>query len=216
MLNYILRRIGTALLVLLGAITITFFLAHAISVNPVTVWVGKQAQNSASLVAIYTKEYHLNDSLYIQYFYYIDGLLHFQLGFSPLRSEPVTLVLSQTLPYTAQLIFLAMVITVVIGIAGGILSAKFANSPLEKAIKVTYISSTAAPAFMIPLILLLLFSSFLRVFPTSGTIDPLIALPAHITGIPLLDAILEGNWTAFVSLLKHALLPSFAIAIALY
>jgi peptide/nickel transport system permease protein len=69
---------------------------------------------------------------------------------------------------------------------------------------------------MIPLVLLLIFASLLKVLPTSGIIDPLVPLPAHITGIPMIDAILEGKWPVFLSLLKHAILPSFAIAIALY
>jgi peptide/nickel transport system permease protein len=109
-----------------------------------------------------------------------------------------------------------MIITAVVGIVGGILSAKFADRGLDKVIKITYISSTAAPPFMIPLILLLIFASLLHAFPTSGAIGSLIPLPSPIVGIPMIDAILEGNWSSFLSLFQHAILPSFAIALVLY
>lgn len=201
---------------LLGAVTITFFLAHLISVDPVTAWLGKAASVSPGLVAVYVREYHLHDPLYVQYFYYINGLVHLQLGYSPVREEPILLVISQTLPYTLQLVFLAMVITPVIGIIGGILSAKYSGRVLEKLIKTTYIASTSAPPFLVPLLLLLICADLVHSMPTSGAISSLVNLPYTITGIPMIDALLEGNWTAFLSLLQHAILPSLSIALALY
>jgi peptide/nickel transport system permease protein len=108
------------------------------------------------------------------------------------------------------------VFTTIIGIAAGLLSAKYADYGLDKVIKITYIASTASPPFFVPLVLLLLFASVLHVLPTSAAIGSLLALPSPITGIPLLDALIEGNWPAFNSLLQHALLPSLSIALVLY
>ena len=215
-IGYILRRLGLSLLVLLGAVTVTFILAHLISIDPVTAWLGKAASVSPALAAVYVKEYHLHDALYVQYFYYINGLIHLQLGYSPTRAEPIVLVISQTLPYTLQLIFIAMIITPVIGVAGGILSAKYPDGILEKVIKTSYIASTAAPPFLVPLLLLLIFASLVHAMPTSGAISSQVNLPYSITDIPMVDALIEGNWTAFLSLLQHAILPSLSIALALY
>jgi len=213
---YVARRLAAAVAVLLGAATITFLLAHAIPVDPIVVWLGKSASYDANLVAIYTKTYHLHDPLYVQYVYYIIGLLHFQLGFSYLRHEPVATVISQTFPYTLQIILLGMIIEVILGVGGALLSAKYEGSVVEKVIKLTYIGSYASPTFMIALVLLLIFTSAFKFLPTSGLADPFVSLPYHITGVPILDALLEQNWPAFVSLLEHAILPSLALAIAGY
>jgi peptide/nickel transport system permease protein len=167
-------------------------------------------------MAIYEKVYHLNDPLYVQYFYYIYGLLHLQLGFSPTREEPVLTVISLALPYTLQLIMLSMIFTGIMGIAGGLISAKYVGRALEKIIKTTYIASTSAPPFLMPLVLLLIFATLIPVLPTSGPIASNLNLPTTITGIPMFDAAIEGNWPAFLSLFEHALLPSLAIALSLY
>ncbi len=203
-------------MVLLGAATITFLLAHAIPVNPIVVWLGKSASYNPNLVAIYTKTYHLNDPLYVQYFYFIYGLIHLQLGFSPLRHELVTTVISETFPYTLQIIILGMIFEAILGIGGALLSAKYNGRIFEKAIKITYIGSYASPTFMIALVLLLIFTTIFKFLPTSGVISPFVKLPSPITGIPMLDALIEGNWPAFWSLLSHAILPSLALAIAGY
>jgi peptide/nickel transport system permease protein len=138
------QRVATTGLVLLGAVSITFLLSHLIPVDPVTAWLGKGA--NPELVAIYRSIYHFDDPLHVQYFYYIVGLLHLQLGFSPTRHEPVTAVISQTFPYTLQLVFLSMIITTVMGIVGGMLSAKYAGGAVEKTIRTSYIASTQLAA----------------------------------------------------------------------
>jgi peptide/nickel transport system permease protein len=211
--QYVLRRLGTSLLVLLGAITITFVISHLIPVNPIIVWLGRGA--NLQLIGIYEKTYHLADPLYVQYFYYVYGLLHLQLGFSPSRHEPVTTVISQSLPFTLQLIFFSVIVTAVLGLVGGILSAKYAGRIPEKIVKVTYITSTAAPPFLVPIVILILFAIVVHVLPTSGPIGSM-ALPSPITGIPIIDAILEQDWSALGSLIQHALLPSLAISLSLY
>lgn len=208
------RRLGTSALVLLGAVTLTFLLSRMISANPIYAWLGKGG--NPQLIALYTETYHLNDPLYVQYIYYINGLIHLDFGYSPSRHEPVVAALSQTWPYTLQLLFFSMIFTGILGIAAGLLSAKYAGHAPEKAIKTSYIASTASPPFLLPLILVLVFSTLIPILPTSGPIDSGMPLPTHVSGIPMVDAIIEGNWPAFLSLFRHVLLPSVAIALTLY
>jgi peptide/nickel transport system permease protein len=212
--RYILRRLGTSALVLLGAVTLTFFLSRLISANPISAWLGKGG--NPELIAIYTETYHLNEPLYVQYFYYIYGLIHLDFGYSPSRHEPVAAALSQTWPYTLQLMFFSMIFTVILGIVGGLLSAKYAGRAPEKAIKVSYIASTSSPPFLVPLILVLVFTTLVPILPTNGPIDPGMPIPTRISGIPMVDAVIEGNWPVFASLIQHVMLPSIAIALTLY
>ena len=213
-LRYILRRLSTSALVLLGAVTLTFILSRLVSANPISAWLGKGG--NPELVALYTEAYHLNDPLYVQYFYYINGLIHLDFGYSPSRHEPVIAALSQTWPYTLQLLFFSMIFTAILGIASGLLSAKHAGRVPEKAIKISYIASTSSPPFLVPLILVLVFTMVIPILPTSGPIDPGMSLPTRVSGIPMVDAMIEGNWPAFSSLILHVILPSVAIALTLY
>jgi peptide/nickel transport system permease protein len=215
-LTFFLRRLVTALVTLFGVTLITFTLTHLISSNPLVAWLGKSASIDPQLAQIYIKIYHLKSPLYLQYFYYIDGLLHADWGFSFSKGEPVAQAVSQTLPYTIQLVILSLLFTIILGVAGGILSARFHGSILDKTIRTLYILGYASPAFFIALVLILVFSLFLPVLPTGGAAPVGVTLPKPITHIPLLDALIEGDWTAFSSLLRHAILPSLALSLGLF
>lgn len=213
--QFIARRVGTSLLVLLGATFITFTIAHLLPVNPLATFLGK-IPPSPQLVTLYTKEYHLNDPVYVQYFYYLNGLAHLQLGYSITAGELVSTAISQRLPYTLQLWMLAMIFMIVFTIISGMLSAKFAGRVPDKAIRATYFVFWAAPSFFIALVLIVVFAFLIPIFPTANPIDITINLPKTITGIPMFDALVEGDWTAFWSMLDHAILPSLALSLGLY
>ena len=52
--------------------------------------------------------------------------------------------------------------------------------------------------------------------PTGGAFDPTITQPTWITGIPLVDSLIEGNWAYFASGFEHAILPSLALALVTF
>ncbi len=210
------RRIATGVFVIFGVTLITFILAHMVPGNPVVAWLGKQAAQHPELAQAYAEKYHLNDPLYLQYFYYLNGLAHLDLGYSPTRGEPVAMAISQTLPYTLQLVIMALVFVVILGSLTGILAAKYAGRVPDRIIYSFYVFGIASPPFFVALVLILVFSLLLPILPTGGLIDLSITSPYSITGLPLLDALLEGNIPAFNSLLSHAVLPSLALALTVF
>jgi peptide/nickel transport system permease protein len=214
-LSFLTRRFGTSILVLLGATFITFTISHLLPVNPLATFLGK-IPPSPQLVKIYTSEYHLKDPVYVQYFYYLNGLAHLQLGYSLTAGEPVAEAIAQKLPYTLQLWMLAMLFTIVFTISSGLLSAKYGGKIPDKIVRIIYFVFWAAPSFFIALILIVVFAFLIPIFPTSKPIDITIALPRAVTGIPLLDALIDGDWPALWSLLYHAILPSLALSLGLY
>lgn len=121
LLFYTARRIGLTVFVLLGVILITFFLTHSISSNPIAAWLGKAASMFPQLAATYERKYHLNEPMYIQFWYYVSGLLHGDLGYSVVKGKPVAQAIIDTLPFTLQIAFFAFVISLVIGIPFGVL-----------------------------------------------------------------------------------------------
>jgi ABC-type dipeptide/oligopeptide/nickel transport system permease component len=104
--------------------------------NPVCAWLGRGGCSNANLVKIYENEYHLNAPVWVQYYYYLVGLSHGDLGVSPSRGFlPVSQVISQTLPYTIQSAFFAIVISIILGVLLGVVSALYHHRPIDKSIR---------------------------------------------------------------------------------
>jgi ABC-type dipeptide/oligopeptide/nickel transport system permease component len=215
--SFILRRLFLAIFVLIGVITITFILSHSLGGNPIVAWLGKSASLHPQLAAAYAKKYHLDDPLYIQYYYYISGLLQGNLGFSPSRGfVPVTTVIAETLPYTLQIAFFAIVISIVLGVFLGVIASRYRHSIADKSIRAFYLAGISSPSFFIALVLLIVFTFEFHLLPSGGAADPTITPPHNITYIPILDSLIEGDWAYFVSAMQHVILPSMALALGTF
>ncbi|MDG7001511.1 MAG: ABC transporter permease [Nitrososphaerota archaeon] len=215
--SFIIRRLLLAIFVLIGVATITFILSHSLGGNPLYAWLGKSVGLHPQLAQAYAEKYHLNDPIYIQYYYYLSGLLHGSLGYSPSRGfVPVISVISETLPYTLQIVFFAIIISIILGVALGVVAARYHHKLPDKSIRGFYLAGIASPSFFIALVLLIAFTFELRLLPSGGAANPLLTLPRPITHLPLLDSLLEGNWPYFVSALKHVILPSMALALVTF
>jgi ABC-type dipeptide/oligopeptide/nickel transport system permease component len=215
--SFILRRLFLAIFVLIGVITITFILSHSLGGNPIVAWLGKSASLHPELAKAYAIKYHLNSPLWVQYYYYISGLLQGNLGFSPSRGfVPVTTVVAQTLPYTLQIAFFAIVISIILGVLLGVVASRYHHSPADKSIRAFYLAGISSPSFFIALVLLIIFTFEFHVLPSGGAADPTITSPHPITYLPILDSLLEGNLAYFSSAMQHVILPSMALALGTF
>lgn len=116
--------------------TITFVLSHSLGGDPIYSWLGKAAGLHPQLAAAYAAKYHLNDPVYVQYYYYLVNLSQGNLGYSPSRNfVPVAQVISQTLPYTLQIAFFAIVMTLIVGILLGVTSARYNHTSIDNGIR---------------------------------------------------------------------------------
>ncbi|HXW37601.1 MAG TPA: ABC transporter permease [Nitrososphaerales archaeon] len=218
LLRFALRRLLFAVFVLFGVLTITFVLSHLLGGNVLQAWFGKEYVLHPNLVALYQKTYHLNDPIWVQFVYYFVGILRGNLGFSPSRGfEPVSQVIEQTLPYTLQVVLTAFVVCVVIGLALGIVSARYYKSPVDRFIRVFYIGAYSSPPYFIGVVVLIIFAYYFRILPSGGYYNPAIAnQPTVITGLPIVDSLVEGNWAYFASAARYLILPSLALALATF
>jgi peptide/nickel transport system permease protein len=216
LISFIVRRLVLTTLVLLMLLLITFVLSHMLSSNPIVAWLGKSASLHPELAALYAKKYHLNDPIYVQFGYYIWGVLHGDMGFSVMRGQPVMAGITQTLPNTLQIVGVAVLITVALGIPLGILSARYHGKYLDNTIRSFYLAGISSPAFFTSLLLMLIFGFFLRLLPSGGLLSPEIARPPIITAFPLVDALLAGNFGAFADECLHLIMPSLALALGVF
>lgn len=150
MARYVLRRIGSALVILWVIISITFVLMHAIPGGPFTSEKKLPPQVKASIEA----KYHLDDPLWKQYADYIDGVVTGDLGPSyKYEGRSVNDIIGESFPVSAQLGLLALCVAVVGGIAAGAISAMRPNGIIDYAI--TFISTLgiSVPTFIIGAVL---------------------------------------------------------------
>ncbi|MBL4953574.1 ABC transporter permease [Neobacillus sp. OS1-32] len=209
MLTYTIRRIFSLIPVLIGMTLIVFAIIHAIPGNPAQVILGQRATKEA--VAELTKQLGLDQPWYIQYFDYINALLHGDLGISLRTRGPINEEIWPYLTATIELTLVAIIIAVIIGVNAGIISAWFSKSWFDYAAMVFALIGVSMPIFWLGLMGQWVFSIELGWLPTTGREDVRDPVTA-ITNIYLIDTLLQGRFDQFKVVLQHLILPSAALA----
>lgn len=210
-LTYIVNRAIRAFLLVLGIIILTFILSHVLAPNPAYVWAGPHA--APSVIQAIIREYHLNQPLYLQLYYYLVSALTFNFGYSPFFKQPVSRLIAIYLPRTLQLVFTAMVITGIIGVLSGAFAAEHKDEWGDYLVKAIYLISWCTPPFLAALLLQLFVAYRWGILPPNLIASPTLVAPRFITGFPLIDAALQGDWPYFWSSLRHLILPAFSLAL---
>jgi len=184
MLKYIIKRILLLIPIVLGVVTLVFFLVHLIPGDPVEVMLGEQAQ--AADKEMLRHELHLDRPLMEQYRLYLTGLTRGDLGRSIHSRKPVLTIVTHRFPATLLLTLAAMIVAILIAIPIGILSATKQYSLLDNASMFFALLGISMPNFWLGPLLILLFSIQLGWLPVSGMggVENLI-LPAITLGTAL-------------------------------
>jgi peptide/nickel transport system permease protein len=206
----LLKRLGTSIVVLIGVSMLIFTIARVIPGDPARIALGPNA--TPEQVEILRERLHLDESLVVQYAYFIGDLMQGDLGISLYTNRPVTLDIAQFLPATLELILVAGIMMIGIGLPLGILSARYRGRWADNAIRLISLLGVSAPSFVWAVILMLLFAYYLPLFPIAGRLAQSMSVP-FVTGFLLIDSLLAGDFAAFGSALRHILLPAFALAL---
>jgi len=213
LLKFIARRLALSLLVLLGVATIVFALTRIIPSDPASLYLGPRARPAE--IASIEERFGFNRPLIEQYGQYLKGLVRGDLGHSLATKRPVVQELASRLAATLELMAVAMLLAVAIGIPLGVLSTKLRGSIGEALVRVTSVIGVSMPAFWLGLLLQLVFVHLLGWFPAAGRVDGSLRFVAPIdtlTGLNLLDTLLTGNLVAFRDALSHIILPAVTLA----
>jgi len=205
----IIRRLLWLGLVVLGVSMITFVVSHLIPGDPARLIAGERATDE--IVAGIRQHLGLDRPLYVQYWRYLAGLLHGDLGTSIRTSRPVLEDLKAFFPATLELATFALVLATLLGIPLGLLSAVYRNKAVDQVVRTLSVTGISTPAFWLGLLLIILFYAKLGVLPGGGRLPEGIDPPTRISGFYILDAMLTGNRPALVESLKHILLPGFTL-----
>jgi peptide/nickel transport system permease protein len=182
--TFILSRLLSALLVLLGVSCLVFLLIHLVPGDPVEVMLGEAAQ-PADREAL-RHALGLDQPLLLQLFHYLQGLLHLDLGTSLQSHRPITALLRERIPATAELAAAALAVAVVIAFPLGVVAAVRKDSAWDYGAVSVSMLGVSIPNFWLGPILILVFSVWMGWLPVSGRDGPAsLVLPAITLGTAL-------------------------------
>jgi peptide/nickel transport system permease protein len=180
MVRYLFGRVLQAALSMLVVISIVFVLTR-MSGNPVHLLLDVNATQHD--LDILTRHLGLDKPLPVQYVLYVKNLALGDLGTSVLTRRPVTEHIWERLPATVELGFVAMAMSVVIGIPIGMYSAVHRGSALDGGARVFAVLGQSMPPFWLGLMLILVFGVILGLLPAGGRGGPQhLLLPAFTLG----------------------------------
>jgi len=211
---YILRRLLTGGLVLLGVITIVFLISHLMPGDATLALVGPDA--SPEIISHMRTKFGLDKPLLVQYVLYIKNLIfHQDMGFSILNQRPVAEDIKTYFPATFELVTLAIILAALVGIPLGVLSAVKKDRWEDHLGRLVALSGVSVPVFWLGLLLQIVFAYYLGWLPLHGQVTLAVIMQhpvTNVTGLMLLDSFLTGNWPFFVDYLKHLILPAVTLA----
>jgi peptide/nickel transport system permease protein len=210
---YIISRLLFAPLMIWLATTVVFFFMRAAPGDVVDVKLGSRAPEAVK--AAMRAQMGLDQPIYIQYFSYLNKLLHFDLGVSGFsQGQTIVQVIGDFFPATLELTLCGMIIAAVVGLTVGSISASRPNTAIDAGGRLFGIVTYALPMYWFGMVLQLIFSVNLGWFPI-GTRFSLNAVmpPDGPTGLYLLDSFLHANPAQFLTALHHLTLPSLTLGI---
>jgi peptide/nickel transport system permease protein len=199
MFTFLLNRLAQLLPTLFFVSVIIFSLQQLLPGDPALVMAGEE--RDPAVIEQIRKQYRLDQPVYIQYFYWIKGVLSGDLGESMRIKQPVLELVVQKLPVTLQLASMALIVALLIGIPAGIISAVKKDSAWDYAANVFALWGLSTPNFWLGIMLIFLFSVKLGWLPASGYV-PLSENWRASLAATIMPAFVLGNAIAAV-LMRH-------------
>lgn len=212
MFAFLVRRILLAIITILGVVVLTFFLVRVVPSDPARQWAGSKA--NPEQLALARQELGLDKPIIVQFKIYFANMLKGDLGYSHTSHRPVSEELKNRFPATLELVVVASLTALLLGIPVGLMAARFKNGWLDHLSRLTSIAAISIPTFWVALILQLVFFMFLKILPYGGQLDTEIKLfqkLPHVTGFLLVDSIITGNFSILLNLLKHMIMPVICV-----
>jgi peptide/nickel transport system permease protein len=207
----VLRRLAMLVLVTFGVSVICFVISRLIPGDPAQMMLGPRATPQA--IAELRTRLGLDQPVTTQYIQYMSDLLRGDFGVSIVSRQPVLGELWSHIPATFELMLMAMVLAIVVGVPLGVLTALRRDTWVDNVGRGVAILGISAPTFWLGLMLVLLLYAELGWLPGSGRLDIGVTPPPHVTGLYLVDAAIAGDGLAWRSAFNHLLLPALTLAL---
>lgn len=211
-INFLVRRLVFSIFVLWGLSILIFLIARVMPGDPARMALGPRAPEW--VVQRFKEEMHLDKALYVQYYYWLKGVLHGDFGKSLFTRRPVAEDIKKFLPATLELALFGMVFMSIFGIILGIISTRYNHTFVDNVVRIFSYIGVTTPSFVFAILFLLLFGYTLRLLPTTGRLTEGVMPPPIITNMITIDALITGHFSAFFDALKHLIMPGISLAMA--
>jgi dipeptide transport system permease protein len=210
MISYIFRRLLLIVPTVIGISICAFAFVRLLPGDPILAMAGEHGVTPERYEAL-KEAFGYNLPIWQQYLNYLGSVLTGDFGVSLGTKRPVLNEFLILFPATVELAFFAIVLATVVGVPAGVLAAVKRGSWLDQGTMGVALTGYSMPIFWWGLLLIMFFSSYLGWTPVSGRIALNFFL-RPITGFMTIDSLLYGNWPAFVSALRHLILPTVVLA----
>lgn len=195
-------------------VTLVFFLMRVVG-NPITASVGGRLTPTQLQERLHAAGY--DRPVIVQYLEYLGQIVRGDFGSSVTDNRPVTEIILQYGGATAELVFYALIVALVLGIPLGMLAAYLRDKWPDVLLRALAILTYATPVFFGGLLLKLVFSVWLDVLPLGDRASTRAQLVLdrieNPTGVYLIDAIRTGNGQIISDVLQHAVLPALTLGL---
>ncbi len=212
MFQYIIRRLFTAIPMLLGAMSIVFFAMRILPGDPCIAMMGDEATKEALEDCV--RNLGLDRPLIVQYADYMWNSLQFDFGRSLVFRYTVASYILSQFPHTLLLVISSTIVALAIGLPTGIFSALKRQNPLvDYSARIIALLGLSMPVFWFGILLLIVFSLYLDFFPLIGGGDLSTILEMIFSGemFEYPQDFLDGVW----DVLHHLVLPALALGFTL-
>ena len=202
MLIFAVRRILVSIPVLIGITLILFIMLNVVPGDPVALMMREHA--SPEVIERVRAQMHLDDPLVVRYFSFLWNAVQGDLGNSIKLNRPVTDLLLKAFPNTLMLAVCAALVSWVIGIPAGILSAVRRDSLLDRFFMGFSLLGVSMPVFWSALLLQYIFAMQLKLLPVSGFYGwKYMILPAMVLGWSSAGVIARLTRSSLLEVMRH-------------
>ncbi len=203
----LLRFLVVAVTTYLGLLAVTFFIGRVIPIDPALAIAGDHAPQA--MLERLRREMHLDEPLYLQFYYYLLSALSGDFGTSVLTTNPVMDDIRRVFPATMELATVGTIIGALFGVPFGVLAAVRRNSFIDQIVRVIGLVGYSVPVFWLAMVSLVIFYAKLNWVAYPGRIDIAYEYTfTPITGFFLLDSAMQGQWDVFWDVFRHVILPA--------
>ena len=209
--QFLARRLFLMIPLLIGISLVAFTISNAIPADPTAANLGERAAADPEIVATFREKWGLDEPLHVQYLTYLSNLLKGDMGTSIRSRRPVSEELGRFLPATIELATFGILVSLVMGVLFGIISAVWRNRPIDFIVRILSLIGVSAPVFWLALIGLIVLYLRWDVVPGPGRLDAKLRPPPGVTGLYTVDSLLAGDWRTLRDALEHLILPSLVL-----
>ena len=199
--------IGSIMVTMLGLMFVTFVIGRIMPIDPVLAIVGEQASKSTYDAAY--AQLGLDRPIIAQFGLYVWDVLHGDFGKSLLTARPVADDIKRVFPATLELASIGVFFGIILGVPLGVVAAVKRGSWIDQVARVIALVGYSMPIFWLGLMGLLVFYGILGWVGGPGRVGIFyVDIVPSVTGMILIDSLLDRNWVIFKDALSHIVLPA--------